>query len=98
MRSFLFLYDCNSSRETNSRRVSFTKKLYGYKYRWKTAGGYKVRKKKGLIDSCTGATRVNESAILIPENCYQECLDLFLEFEDILRFRVFEVLSEIQVE
>ncbi len=95
MRWFLFLYDCNSSKEMNSRRVSFTKKLYGYKYRWNTREGYKEQKKSGLLDSCIAANRVNDSAILIPENCYEECLDLFLRFQGILQFRVFEVVREI---
>lgn len=92
---YLFLYDCNSSKGANSKRVSFTKKLYGYKYKWKTTGGYKERRKPGLLDTCKDARRVNDSAILIPEICYQECLDLFNRFQDILEFRIFEVVDEI---
>ena len=96
VRLFLFLYDCNSSKEANSKRVSFTKQLYGYKYKWKTTEGYKERRKPGLLDTCEDANRVNDSAILIPEVCYQECLDLFTEFQDVVQFRIFEVVEEVQ--
>ncbi|KXH76099.1 MAG: hypothetical protein AM326_07780 [Candidatus Thorarchaeota archaeon SMTZ-45] len=95
MAFFLYLYDCRRARETNARRVSFTKELYGYVYTWKTKTGIKQRKKPGLIDTSEGAYAVADSAILVPME-YRALFDsLFASYSDILEARVFEVIVEV---
>jgi len=95
MAFFLYLYDCRRARETNARRVSFTKELYGYVYTWKTKTGIKQRKKPGLIDMSEGAYAVADSAILVPGR-YRSLFDsLFASYSDIMKARVFEVIREI---
>jgi hypothetical protein len=92
---FLYLYDCRRARETNARRVSFTKELYGYAYSWKTKTGIKQRRKLGIIDTSEGAYAVADSAILVPGE-YRSLFDsLFATYSDILKARVFEVIREV---
>ncbi len=91
---FIFLYDCRRARQTNARRVSFTKELYGYVYSWKTKSGVRQKKKPGLIDQCPGAEAVADSAILVPGSCRSAFDSLFEEYSDIMRIRVFEVLPD----
>lgn len=88
------MYDCQKARQTNARRVSFTKELYGYMYSWKTKSGVRQKKKPGLIDQCPGAEAVADSAILVPGLCKPNFDDLFEEYSDILTMRVFEILSD----
>ncbi|MFX0054673.1 MAG: hypothetical protein ACFFAX_10085 [Promethearchaeota archaeon] len=91
---FLYLYDCRRARETNARRVSFTKELYGYSYTWKTKSGIRQKRKPGLIDT-SGAYAVADSAILVPGE-YRSLFDsLFASYSDILKARVFEVVREV---
>ncbi|MHA2002559.1 MAG: hypothetical protein ACW975_00585 [Candidatus Thorarchaeota archaeon] len=95
MAFFLYLYDCRRARETNARRVSFTKELYGYAYSWKTKTGIRQRRKPGLIDESEGAYAVADSAILVPGE-YRSLFDsLFASYSDILKSRVFEVVREV---
>ena len=95
MAFFLYLYDCRRARETNARRVSFTKELYGYTYSWKTKTGIKQRRKPGLIDTSEGAYAVADSAILVPGE-YRSLFDsLFASYSDILKARIFEVVREV---
>jgi hypothetical protein len=91
---FIFLYDCQKARQTNARRVSFTKELYGYVYSWNTRSGVRQKKKPGLIDQCPGAEAVADSAILVPGSCKSTFDSLFDEYSDILTMRVFEVLPD----
>ncbi|MHA2312098.1 MAG: hypothetical protein ACXADF_11455, partial [Candidatus Thorarchaeota archaeon] len=94
MAFFLYLYDCKRARETNARRVSFTKELYGYAYSWKTKTGIRQRRKPGLIDMSEGAYAVADSAILVPGR-YRSLFDsLFASYSDIMKARVFEVIRE----
>ncbi len=95
MAFFLYLYDCRRARETNARRVSFTKELYGYAYSWKTKTGIKQRRKPGLIDTSEGAYAVADSAIFVPGE-YRSLFDsLFASYSDILKARIFEVVREV---
>ena len=95
MAFYLYLYDCRRARETNARRVSFTKELYGYAYTWKTKTGIRQRRKPGLIDTSEGAHAVADSAILVPGE-YRSLFDsLFASYSDILKSRVFEVVREV---
>ncbi len=95
MAFFLYLYDCRRARETNARRVSFTKELYGYTYSWKTKTGIRQRRKPGLIDMSEGAYAVADSAILVPGR-YRSLFDsLFASYSDIMKAKVFEVIREI---
>ncbi|MHA2020540.1 MAG: hypothetical protein ACW98J_00370 [Candidatus Thorarchaeota archaeon] len=95
MAFFLYLYDCRRARETNARRVSFTKELYGYTYSWKTKSGIKQRRKPGLIDTSEGAYAVADSAIFVPGE-YRSLFDLlFASYSDILKARIFEVVREV---
>ena len=93
--SFLYIYDCKRARQTNARRVSFTKELHGYVYSWKTKTGIRQKKKPGLIDQCEGAEAVADSAILVP-SAFKSLFDqLFFSYTDILVLRVYEVLGEV---
>ncbi|MHA2378020.1 MAG: hypothetical protein ACXADS_01970 [Candidatus Thorarchaeota archaeon] len=93
--SFLYIYDCKRARQTNARRVSFTKELYGYVYSWRTKTGVRQKRKPGLIDQCEGAEAVADSAILIPGTFKSVFDQLFFSYTDILVVRVYEVLGEI---
>lgn len=93
--SFLYVYDCKRARQTNARRVSFTKELHGYLYSWRTKAGIRQKKKPGLIDQCEGAEAVADSAILVP-GVFKSLFDqLFFSYIDILVVRVYEVIGEI---
>ncbi|MFX1601841.1 MAG: hypothetical protein ACFFCK_00030 [Promethearchaeota archaeon] len=93
--SFLYIYDCKRARQTNARRVSFTKELHGYVYSWKTKSGIRQKKKPGLIDQCEGAEAVADSAILVP-SAFKSLFDqLFSSYTDILVHHVYEVLGEV---
>ena len=93
--SFLYIYDCKRARQTNARRVSFTKELYGYVYSWKTKSGIRQKKKPGLIDQCEGAEAVADSAVLVP-SMFKSLFDqLFSSYMDILALRVYEIVGEV---
>ena len=95
MASYLYLYDCQHARQTNARRVAFTKELYGYFYSWKTKSGVKQKRKQGLLDECPGAEAVADSAILVPSE-HRVLFDaLFKMYEDILKLRIYEVVHEL---
>ncbi len=93
--SFLYIYDCKRARQTNARRVSFTKELHGYVYSWNTKNGIRQKKKPGLIDQCEGAEAVADSAILVPGTFKSLFDQLFLSYTDILALRVYEIVSEV---
>lgn len=95
MSYYLFLYDCKRARQTNARRVAFTKELYGYTYSWKTKSGIKQKRKLGLLDQFIGVEAVSDSAILVPEEFFNNFEELFKEYEDIMKRRVFRVQEEI---
>ncbi len=93
----LYVYDCISTGAKNARRISFTKRLFGYTYRWRTRGGWKTKRKDGLLDLCPGARRITDSAILVPEECQSTFDTLFTQYRDILKvssFAVMEIISE----
>jgi hypothetical protein len=93
--AYLYLYDCRHARQSNARRVSFTKELYGYTYTWRTKSEIKEKRKLGLLDECVGAEAVADSAIVVP-NEYRTIFDnLFSNYQDILIFRVYEIIAEI---
>lgn len=93
--SFLYIYDCKRARQTNARRVAFTKELHGYVYSWKTKSGIRQKKKLGLIDQCEGAEAVADSAILVP-GVFKSLFDqLFFSYTDILIHRIYEVVGEV---
>jgi hypothetical protein len=93
--AYLYLYDCRHARQSNARRVSFTKELYGYTYTWRTKSEIKEKRKLGLLDECVGAEAVADSAIVVP-NEYRTIFDnLFSNYQDILSFRVYEIIAEI---
>ena len=93
---YLYIYDCIHVRKTNARRVSFTKELYGYNYTWKTRSGVKQKRKPGLLDECTGARAVADSAILVPEDHKATFDMLFSHYTDILNLKIYTVIDEIQ--
>jgi len=93
---YLYLYDCRQARQSNARRVSFTKELYGFTYSWKTKSGVKEKRKVGLIEECPGSKAVADSAIFVPSN-HRSVFDMLFEsYSDILDIRVYEVISEVQ--
>jgi hypothetical protein len=92
---YLYLYDCQHARRTNARRVAFTKELYGYIYTWKTKSGIKQKRKPGLLDECPGTEAVADSAILVPMEHKVVFDALFQTYEDILKLKIFEVVTEI---
>ncbi|MHA1903034.1 MAG: hypothetical protein ACXADL_10220 [Candidatus Thorarchaeota archaeon] len=95
MAQYLYLYDCRYARQSNARRVSFTKELYGFIYSWKTKSGIKQKRKPGLLDECIGSEAVADSAIYVPGE-YKAVFDaLFFDYKDILSTRIFEVLQEV---
>jgi hypothetical protein len=95
MVSYLYLYDCRHARQSNARRVSFTKELYGYTYTWRTKSEVREKRKPGLLDDCGGAEAVADSAIIVPEE-YRSMFDsLFSEYQDILKLRVYEIVREV---
>ncbi len=91
----MYLYDCQHARRTNARRVAFTKELYGYIYTWKTKSGIKQKRKPGLLDECPGTEAVADSAILVPMEHKVVFDALFETYEDILKLKIFEVVTEI---
>ncbi|MBD3405601.1 MAG: hypothetical protein GF411_05645 [Candidatus Lokiarchaeota archaeon] len=95
MYSYLFLYDCKRARQTNARRVAFTKEIYGYSYSWKTKSGLKQKRKQGLLDQYEGVEAVSDSAILVPEDYYGIFEKLFQEYNDIMNLRIFRVTEEV---
>ena len=96
MADFLYLYDCRQARQSNARRVSFTKELYGFVYSWKTKSGMKEKRKAGLIEECPGSKAVADSAIYVPGE-YRSAFDtLFEDYSDILDLRVYEVAAEVR--
>lgn len=90
---YLYVYDCRRARETNARRVAFTKELYGYVYSWKTRAGKREKKKPGLLDQCPGAKAIANSAIMVPAECKGMFDRLFREYSDILSTVLFDVRS-----
>lgn len=93
--TYLYLYDCRRARQTNARRVAFTKELYGYTYTWKTKSGVREKRKPGLLDECLGTEAVADSAILVP-NEHRTIFDsLFSTYQDILKLKVYEIVQEI---
>lgn len=96
MSEYLYLYDCIHARQSNARRVSFTKELYGFTYSWKTKSGTKEKRKPGLIEECLGSKAVADSAILVPAE-HRGVFDmLFDDYSDILDLKVYEVAAEIR--
>ncbi len=91
----LYVYDCKKTRESNARRVSFTKELYGYVYRWKTRSGHKEKRKPGLIDSCPGARSVSDSVVIVPESSKSIFDRLFTDYRDIVKVVVFKIVDEV---
>ncbi len=97
MTVFLYLYDFRQARQSNARRVSFTKELYGFTYSWKTKSGIKQKRKLGILEECPGTEAVADSAILVPVD-HKSIFDmLFKEYEDIMSLRVFEIDKEIEL-
>lgn len=96
MPEYLYLYDCRQARQSNARRVSFTKELYGFTYSWKTKSGVKEKRKAGLIEECTGSKAIADSSILVPGE-HRGVFDmLFDDYSDILDLKVYEVAAEIK--
>ena len=95
MTDYLYLYDCRQARQSNARRVSFTKELYGFTYSWKTKSGVKEKRKAGLIEECPGSKSVADSAIFVPFE-HRGVFDMLFEnYSDILDTIVYEVVSEV---
>ncbi|MFW9925196.1 MAG: hypothetical protein ACFFDM_00360 [Candidatus Thorarchaeota archaeon] len=93
--AYLYVYDCRHARQSNARRVSFTKELYGFTYSWKTKSGIREKRKPGLIEECPGTKAIADSAIYVPKE-YRAIFDmLFDDYTDILDLRVFEVIEEV---
>ena len=93
--SYLYLYDCPHARRSNARRVAFTKELYGYIYSWKTKSGIKQKRKLGLLDECPGTEAVADSAIFVPSEHRIVFDALFQMYEDILKFKIYEIVQEV---
>ncbi|RDE14862.1 MAG: hypothetical protein C4K47_03575 [Candidatus Thorarchaeota archaeon] len=92
---YLYVYDCKRARETNARRVSFTKELYGFMYSWRTKGGYREKRKPGLLEECSGSVAVTASAILVPSEYRGAFEALFHSYQDILITKTFEVSRQL---
>jgi len=95
MVSYLYLYDCRHARQTNARRVAFTKELYGYTYTWRTKSEVREKRKQGLLDECPGAEAVADSAIIVPEEHRSIFDSLFSMYQDILKLRVYQIAKEV---
>ena len=96
MTAYIYLYDCRNARQSNARRVSFTKELYGFFYSWKTKSGIKEKRKLGIIEECPGSKSVADSAIYVPTE-HKSIFDmLFEEYADILDIVVYEVVAEVK--
>jgi hypothetical protein len=95
MATYLYLYDCKHARQSNARRVAFTKELYGYTYTWRTKSEIKEKRKLGLLDECPGAEAVADSAIIVPDEHRTIFASLFSMYQDILKFRVYEIIREL---
>ncbi len=94
----LYIYDVDqkSPTYTNARRVAFFKRIFGYKYQWRGKYGNKIRIKKGLIHLSENIERVGDSAIIIPEQYADKFNEVFREFQDMVKLRIFKILSEIR--
>ena len=95
MVSYLYLYDCRHARQSNARRVAFTKELYGYTYTWRTKSEIREKRKEGLLDECQGAEAVADSAIIVPDEHRSIFDGLFSTYQDILKFRVYQIVREL---
>ncbi|MHA1238621.1 MAG: hypothetical protein ACTSSJ_05205 [Candidatus Odinarchaeia archaeon] len=93
MTKIIYIYDVIRGKQTNPRRVRFSKELYGYKYSWETSEGLKTAYKKGIVSKCK-AEKVGDSAILVEEEDAKEFDTLFMRYMDIIRVRKFRVLRE----
>ena len=93
----LYVYDVNQKSPTysNARRVAFFKKIFGYKYQWKGKYGYKVKMKRGLIHLSSQIEKVGDSAIIIPEQYADKFNDLFSQYKDMIKVRIFSIEEEI---
>ncbi|MHA1905792.1 MAG: hypothetical protein ACW98Y_00735 [Candidatus Thorarchaeota archaeon] len=97
MTAYIYLYDCRDARQSNAKRVSFTKELYGFTYSWKTKSGVKEKKKLGIIDECPGSKSVADSAIFVPSE-HKSIFDMLFEnYMDILDLIVYEVVAEVKL-
>jgi hypothetical protein len=92
---YIYLYDCRHARQSNARRVSFTKELYGYTYSWRTKSEMKEKRRPGLLDECSGAEAVADSAIIVPDEHRSLFDSLFSEYQDILKLKVYEIVREV---
>ncbi len=92
----LYVYDVDqkSPTYTNARRISFFKKIYGYKYKWKGKYGNKVRLKEGLIHLSEDIERVADSVLMVPDHLKEVFDNVFLEYQDMIKFRVFRIIDE----
>jgi hypothetical protein len=95
MVSYVYLYDCRHARQSNARRVAFTKELYGYTYTWRTKSEIRERRKQGLLDECPGAEAVADSAIIVPDEHRSIFDSLFSMYQDILKLRVYQIVREV---
>ncbi len=95
MTDLLYIYDFINSRDANSRRVSFTKELYGYTYSWKTKSGVKVKRKVGLLEECPGSRIIADSTIIVPVEHRTLFDELFSRYQDIMNLHVFRVEKEV---
>ena len=96
MTAYIYLYDCHNARQSNARRVSFTKELYGFSYSWKTKSGVKEKRKVGIIEECPGSKAVADSAIFVPTE-HKGVFDMLFEnYTDIIDVIVYEVVSEVK--
>lgn len=95
MVSYVYLYDCRHARQSNARRVAFTKELYGYTYTWRTKSEIREKRKQGLLDECPGAEAVADSAIIVPDEHRSIFDSLFSMYQDILKLRVYQIVREV---
>lgn len=95
MAVYLYLYDCRHARQSNARRVAFTKELFGYTYTWRTKYEIREKRKLGLLDECPGAEAVADSAIIVPDDHKSTFDSLFSMYQDILKVRVYEIVKEV---
>lgn len=91
MTDLIYIYDFINSRNSNARRVSFTKELFGYTYSWKTKSGVKVKRKAGLLEECPGSRVIADSTIIVPMEFRPVFDDLFGRYQDIMNIHVFKI-------
>ena len=81
----------------DTRRVEFTKGLYGFYYEWDTKSGRKRQRKLGLLDALHSYDKVGESAILVQDEDLYKLKAYFQSYSDVSVARAFKIAQEVSL-